>query len=179
MSSVLGTKAAALADNNFIRLNACLQELQARLGAAETKARELQTELDSRVKVAHLTNAILAFDADKCPEGWTPYRSTMGRVIIGGTAKEELPGSQAGTTMVIGFPKPPIVASRGDIGGMRVGNALLKFQGGQIQPNEGAAFLTVTPPIQDWRSDQGDLFGHVVTHYMVPPYVALYYCRKI
>ena len=156
-------------DANFANLAACIKKLQARVDQAQIP-----------------DGAVLAFDTDKCPDGWEFYLPTLGRFVLGGFP----PPTTSSPPRVLPAVKPPISSMKGSIGGtiftptwlanfatpqqlaQKSASAVMGVPG--LFP-ENLAMLAPngTPEVDDGHG------GKVVAFNLAPPYVALLYCKKI
>ncbi|MFQ3245375.1 MAG: hypothetical protein ACI9SP_002023 [Arenicella sp.] len=162
------------------KLLACLQKIQAKINSLESN----ETEIHSIPK-----GAVVAFDrtpSKPCPEGWTVWREAMSRVIIGAgnpesaieqkfnrdkngiplsaRAYREHGGEELVTLKISEMPSHKHDA-------LRVPWGSLNWEGGK--------------PAKFWDRNGGKYqnyktgaAGENEPHNNMPPYVALYYCKK-
>jgi len=155
-------------ESNFVHLAACIRKLQAKLDQA-----------------AIPEGALMAFDLDRCPEGWEYYTPSVGRFILGGVP---LPNSNM-RGVLLPAPKAPIVSFKGTFGGTTFApiyiplpiptpeqisqkNFLTILNLPDVHPENQQSLAPYQGPDSEWKGQR------VTTYNLVPPYLALLYCKK-
>lgn len=134
--------------------------------------------------------AVVAFDitdSETCPKGWHPYKSARARVIVGAGDPTEAPGRFANDEN--GMPLTHYV--RGQHGGEEKhtlseaempshshGHRDYRWQGDVPSPpyaSLGGGNWGYSPTN---ISDETDSVGQGQPHNNMPPYIALYFCKK-
>lgn len=173
------------------RAYACVSKLSADLGAALTRLEALESTAHSIPEIRLIPKgAVLAFDTpDVCPEGWSPFKEGQSRAIIGA-------GSGAGFTtgMAVDEGRNPLTEYKYRQHGGRELVTLTKEQ----MPYHSHSFSGTSVNSGGWGGQgvrpvavggtqlsgrftpEGQISpaGGNLAHPNMPPYIALYFCKK-
>lgn len=178
--------------NDATRAFACVSKLSVDLEAALARMEALEEKAHTIPKIPRIpTDVVVAFADDSCPPGWSRYTKAHGRMIIGATENAEfiseyskgsdgkqLPfkkfgehGGQPTVTLTeaqmpehkhsisvetwrdslaLGAPGTPVLVEKLNLAGRHAGSATLSVNAA----------------------------GHGKPHENMPPYIALYFCKK-
>jgi hypothetical protein len=169
MKSIKSGNGVDAIELNFTRLTGCIKKLQAKLDQSSVP-----------------DGAVLAFDTDKCPDGWEYYLPTVGRFILGGLPPPSNP------VRVLPYPKAPIMSIKGSVGGVNFAPTYFPPMSiTQEQWNQKTVFGVAGLPGLYPDNQQQTLAAYqgadaepkpgqkIPTYNFVPPYVALLYCKKM
>ena len=150
-----------------------------------------KSELPSGVQIDNVAlprGAVVAFDRASCPDGWVPFRDADGRMILGAMDNgdpdfvwHEKGGEKNVTLSLSQMPRHRhhIFSnnnSRGP-GGLSAGSAVQSVgTGGNLGQHEYAMRGTSTPGEPD--VGVASEAGGSEPHNNMPPYIALYFCKK-
>lgn len=164
----------------------CVSKLDADLEAATARADGLEEalkKLTERVKSLEdtgavpsvgthpETKAIVAYVSDKgektCPPGWSPFEDAKNRFILGAGDRYAVVGTKGGEeTVTLSEAQMPKHSHK--ISGTLSGYPLPWFESQRSHPVPTG----VGGAIFDWSSGDGK------PHNNMPPYIALYFCKK-
>lgn len=185
----------AVADKNFQCLMSKFGALEKALASEKARADQLEATLATvRPSPALPRGAVVAFDrddlsADKCPEGWTPFDRGRGRMIVGA-------GNPASAPEKFGFGEDGKSLSNRDHrqhGGSETHVILQRelpsqvllhgmwFDESAAEQRFGVKSESDHPYARVLAVEEsaiGKLDGGQVPHNNMPPYVALYFCKK-
>lgn len=190
--------AASLAAFCVAELEASISSLLETLAAERQASRQIIDDLTSEVDAATrvLSDAVIAFHRSEtnpgaCPRNWSLYKEAGGRMIIGAGNH-----SNAGLTVYPSFVDNPAGATGGEenvtlsvaqMPAHRHGIPMVTAPHGYLDIGLGtnAPYFDykrrsdVATKIGDSRPDQGVYAsGGNQPHNNMPPYIALYYCKK-
>lgn len=130
--------------------------------------------------------AVVAFDhADGCPPSWTEFTAGAGRFIIGvgygyrlvyerGEAQYQTGGEETHALTIEEMPPHQHVTSL--LGATRHGRLTLGNAGERIAGIAGSNYSSMEGTYTSFEGGADD--GSVKPHNNMPPYIALYFCRK-
>lgn len=166
---------------NVAALLACITEVNAEV--EEIRRLSIRTGLPK--------NAVLAFDdPNGCPAGWTPYTRADGRVIIGvTTGKSPLSqrfygeeGGAEGVTLTEATIPQHQHALLAFLGFDQAGDDItpdnqIKIADGEVSPARSETYRLRGTDLEASHGKSSSV-GNGQPHENMPPFIALYYCRK-
>jgi hypothetical protein len=139
--------------------------------------------LDLETALANLKNAVVAFDSnDKCPEGWSLFDSGAGRVIVGagqggGLSTRDYAEKHGNETItIVDSNLPPYTVVNESI---NAGPEQAFYYVTRVIPGAQDSFPDIRQPY-----NVNFIGGNAANHQsadpidIMPPYVALYFCKK-
>lgn len=166
---------------NVAALLACITEVNAEV--EEIRRMSIRTGLPK--------NAVLAFDdPNGCPAGWTPYSRADGRVIIGVTTgksplSQRFYGEEGGKEIVtlteatIPQHQHALLAFLGfnETGGDITPENQIKIADGEINPARSETYRLRGTDLEATHG-RSSTVGEGQPHENMPPFIALFYCKK-
>ncbi len=121
--------------------------------------------------------AVVAFDRDnlkldECPNGWEPFEPSHGRFIVGSDSELGFRAEGGSKTHTLSPDEMP-----------RHEHAIRNFEWGyDVDGDPNAPMRIDVHDDHPWAGQRGELIttsaGKGVPHNNMPPYIALYYCKK-
>jgi len=175
---------APTAPGDATRAFECVSKLSADLSDALVRIASLEEDTHKVPKQQLVPKgAVFAFDTpDGCPEGWSHFAEAQSRAIVGASAgsfEDGLANDEDGSPLIG-------LKYRGHGGWQMV--ALTEAQmprhrhayGDRSVASRGDAKMMTDGPLRGWedRPRETEVSGGSDAHPNMPPYIALYFCKK-